>query len=85
MQREMEKLDKNFGGLSGLTNLPGAIVVVDSKHEEIPVREAAISHIPVVSLSNTDCNISTIEYPIVCNDSSRSSVETVLNLIKNNI
>lgn len=85
LQRELEKLDKNFGGLSSLTNLPGAIVVVDSKYEEIPVREAAIAHIPVVSLSNTDCDISTIEYPIVCNDSSKSSVEMILNLIKNNI
>lgn len=85
MQRELEKLDKNFGGLSDLNNLPGAIVVVDSKHEEIPVREAAIAHIPVVSLSNTDCDISTIEYPVVCNDSSKSSVEFVLNVIKNNL
>ncbi|HPX52452.1 MAG TPA: 30S ribosomal protein S2 [Candidatus Paceibacterota bacterium] len=85
MQRELEKLDKNFGGLSGVGNLPGAIVVVDSKYEEIPVREAAIAHIPVVSLSNTDCDISTIEYPIVCNDSSRSSVETILNIIKNSL
>lgn len=85
LQREMEKLDKNFGGLSGLTNLPGAIVVVDSRHEEIPVKEAAIAHIPVVSLSNTDCDISTIEYPIICNDSSKSSVDTVLNIIKSNL
>lgn len=85
MQRELEKLDKNFGGLSGLTSLPGAIVVIDSKHEEIPVKEAAIAHIPVISLSNTDCDISTIEYPIICNDSSKSSVEAILNIIKNNI
>jgi len=85
MQRELEKLDKNFGGLSSLTNLPGAIVVVDSKHEEIPVREAAIAHIPVVSLSNKDCDVSTIEYPIICNDSSKSSVDTILNIIKDNI
>ncbi len=85
MQRELEKLDKNFGGLSSLTNLPGAIIVVDSKYEEIPVREAGIAHIPVISLSNTDCDISTIEYPIICNDSSKSSVETILNIIKNNI
>ena len=82
MQREMEKLDKNFGGLSGVTNLPGAVVVVDSAFEKIPVAEAAIAHIPVVSLSNTDCDISTIEYPVISNDSSRSSVEILLNIIK---
>ena len=82
MQREKVKLDKNFGGLSGVTNLPGAVVVVDSSFEKIPVAEAAIAHIPVVSISNTDCDISTIEYPIISNDSSRSSVEMLLNIIK---
>jgi small subunit ribosomal protein S2 len=85
MQREINRLDKNFGGLSNMTNLPGAIVVIDSKYEIIPVMEAGIAHIPVVSLSNTDCDISTIEYPIVCNDSSRSSVEMILNIIKNSL
>ena len=85
LQRELEKLDKNFGGLGEMTNLPGAVVVVESKHEEIPVKEAAIAHIPVISLSNTDCDISTIEYPIICNDSSRSSVEMILNVIKSNL
>ncbi|MDQ1281977.1 MAG: ribosomal protein, partial [Patescibacteria group bacterium] len=45
----------------------------------------AISHIPVVSLSNTDCDISTIEYPIICNDSSRTGVEMILNIIKSNL
>lgn len=85
LQRELNKLDKNFSGLSSLTNLPGAIVVIDSDFEEIPVKEAGIAHIPVVSLSNTDCDISTIEYPIVCNDSSKSSVELLLNNIKDNL
>jgi len=82
MQREADKLDKNFGGLSNMTNLPGAIVVVDSKYEKIPVCEAGIAHIPVIAISNTDCDISTIEYPIVANDSSRSSVEMILNIFK---
>ena len=85
LQKEVNKLDKNFGGLVTMSNLPGAILVIDSKCEEIPVAEAAIAHIPVVSISNTDCDISTIEYPIVANDSSRSSVELILNVIKNSL
>jgi len=83
MQREVNKLDKNFGGLTNMINLPGAIIVVDSKYEKIPVCEAGIAHIPVISISNTDCDISTIEYPIVANDSSRSSVSMILNIFKN--
>lgn len=84
-QRELNKLDKNFGGLASLSNLPSAIVVIDSKYEDIPVKEAGLAHIPVVALANTDCDVSTIEYPIIGNDSSRSSVEIILNLIRNNI
>ncbi len=85
MQRELEKLDKNFGGLTGVTNLPGAVVIVDSKYEDIAMKEANISRIPIVSLSNTDCDISTIEYPVICNDSSKSSVEIILNIIKSSL
>ena len=84
-QRELDKLDKNFGGLGEFKNLPGAVVVVDSKYEVIPVKEAQISKIPVVAISNTDCNISKIEYPIIANDSSKSSVNFILNLIKDSL
>ncbi len=85
LQRELDKLDKNFGGLSNLKSVPSAIVLVDSNYEIIPVKEARKMNIPIISLSNTDCDISKIEYPIVMNDSSRSSVELVLNIIKNNL
>ena len=85
LQREIEKLDRNFGGLSSLNNLPGAIVLIDSNYEEIPLKEAVIANIPIVSISNTDCDISKIEYPIIANDSSKSSVEFILNLIKNTL
>ena len=61
--RELEKLDKKFWRSFRINITPRCyIVVIDSKHEEIPVKEAAIAHIPVISLSNTDCDISTIEY-----------------------
>jgi ribosomal protein S2 len=47
------------------------------------VKEAKLLHIPVVALSNTDCTIEGIEYPIVGNDGSVSSVRFVLETIKN--
>ncbi len=82
IQRDIDRLDRDFGGISSLTNLPAAIVVIDPRHESMCVKEAKLLHIPVVALSNTDCTIEGIEYPIVGNDGSVSAVRYVLETIK---
>ena len=82
IQRDIDRLDRDFGGISALTNLPAAIVVVDPRHESMCVKEANLLHIPLVALSNTDCTLEGIEYPIVGNDGSVSSVRFVLETIK---
>ena len=82
IQRDIDRLDRDFGGISALTNIPHAIVMVDSRHEDMCVKEAKRLHIPVVALSNTDCTLEGIEYPIVGNDSSLASVRFVLESIK---
>ncbi|HCC06083.1 TPA: 30S ribosomal protein S2 [Candidatus Nomurabacteria bacterium] len=82
IQRDIDRLDRDFGGISSLTNIPSAIVMIDSRHEDMCVREAKCLHIPVVALCNTDCTIEDIEYPIVGNDGSVSSVRFVLESIK---
>jgi small subunit ribosomal protein S2 len=83
IQRDIDRLDRDFGGISSLTNIPSAIVIIDPRHEIMCVKEAKLLHIPVVALSNTDCTIEGIEYPIVGNDGSVSSVRFVLETIKN--
>ncbi len=82
IQRDIDRLDRDFGGISALTNLPAAIVIVDPRHESMCVKEAKLLHIPVVALSNTDCTIEGIEYPIVGNDGSVPAVRFVLETIK---
>lgn len=79
--REIEKLEKNFGGLVGVRQKPAAVFVIDSKAEKIAVKEAQDSGIPVISLSGSDCDIKHIEYPIPANDSSRSSISFFVNQI----
>ncbi len=83
IQRDIDRLDRDFGGISALTNIPHAIVMIDSRHEDMCLKEAKRLHIPVVALSNTDCTLEGIEYPIVGNDGSVSSVRFVLETIKN--
>jgi small subunit ribosomal protein S2 len=82
IQRDIDRLDRDFGGISTLTNLPAAIVIVDSRHEDMCVKEAQKLHIPVVALANTDCTIDGIEYPIVGNDGSVGAVRFILESLK---
>lgn len=82
IQRDIDRLDRDFGGVSSLTNIPAAIVIVDPRHEEMCVKEAMRLHIPVVALANTDCTLEGIEYPIVGNDGSVGSVRFVLETLK---
>ena len=54
---------------------PKAVFVIDSKHEDIAVQEAVNEKTPVVGISNSDCDINVLTYPIIANDSSIKSVK----------
>lgn len=81
IDREIANLDRFFSGISSMKDLPKAIVVVDSKKEIIAVTEAQNMNIPVVALCGTDCDVTNINYPIVANDSSVSSITFFVNEI----
>ena len=83
IQRDIDRLDINFGGLSVLDGLPGALVVVDSKKEWMCVDEAIRMRIPVVALCNTDCDVKVVDYPIVCNDAAPGVARVILSELKN--
>lgn len=79
LTREMDKLAFNFGGISAMEHLPGALVLVDPRHETTAVREAEQMHIPVVAIMSSDCNIGHITKPVLVNDAHRASVTLVLD------
>lgn len=85
IQKDIERLDRNFGGLSTLEGLPGALVIVDSKKEWMCVDEAIRMNIPVVALCNTDCDNKIADYPIVINEAAPQVVKAVLESIKSAI
>lgn len=83
IDREIEGLEKHFGGLISMKQKPSALFVIDSGYESIAVKEAKDSGVPIVSLSGSDCNIKYIDYPIPANDSSRSSISFFVDVITN--
>lgn len=66
--RELDKLTRNLGGISGLDRLPDAIFVIDTKKEQIAVTEANKLGLPVVAVVDTNCDPDVITYVIPGND-----------------
>ena len=66
--RELEKLDRNLGGIAALDRVPDAIFVIDTKKEHIAVTEARKLGVPVVAVVDTNCDPDLVDYVIPGND-----------------
>lgn len=73
-EREMAKLQTEFGGIATLESAPGLVIVVDPREEHIAVEESKKMKVETVALLNTDCDATKVTYPIVANDSAIESV-----------
>ena len=79
LKAEQAKLTKFLGGIKEMTKLPGLLFVVDSKKEEICVKEAKLLGIPVIGLIDTNCNPDLIDVVIPGNDDAIRSVKLITN------
>ncbi|GEM_PF-72183 len=68
LEKQLAKLEKNLGGIKDMDELPGALFVVDPKRERIAVREARKLGIPVVAITDTNCDPDEIDFIIPGND-----------------
>jgi small subunit ribosomal protein S2 len=68
LRREYEKLERNLGGIRDLDRLPDAIYILDTKKEEIAVREARKLGVPIVAILDTNCDPEEADYGIPGND-----------------
>jgi small subunit ribosomal protein S2 len=68
LHREYEKLERNLGGIRDLDRLPDAIYILDTKKEEIAVREARKLGIPIVAILDTNCDPEEADFGIPGND-----------------
>ncbi|OGZ09264.1 MAG: 30S ribosomal protein S2 [Candidatus Lloydbacteria bacterium RIFCSPHIGHO2_02_FULL_50_13] len=82
-EREMGKLQTEFGGIASLEGLPAAVVIVDPREEHIAVMEAKKMKVETIALLNSDCDASEIAYPILANDSALKSVRYFLEELRN--
>lgn len=68
LSRELEKLQRNLGGIRGLERKPDAVFIIDTKKEHIAVTEANKLGIPIVAVVDTNCDPDVIQYVIPGND-----------------
>ncbi|HUP68311.1 MAG TPA: 30S ribosomal protein S2 [Acidimicrobiales bacterium] len=68
LSRELEKLQRNLGGIRGITKLPDAVFIIDTKKEHIAVTEANKLGLPIVAVVDTNCDPDVIDYVIPGND-----------------
>jgi small subunit ribosomal protein S2 len=74
IDREIEKMKKVFAGIQEMKRIPGALFVVDTRKEDIAVKEAKKLGIPIFAIVDTNCDPDLIDYPIPGNDDSAKSI-----------
>ncbi len=75
MKHEMEKLEKNLGGIKNMKKVPDIIFIVDPRKERIAIQEAHILGIPLVGIVDTNCDPEEMDYVIPGNDDAIRAVK----------
>ena len=74
LDKERRKLSKNLDGIRGMSRLPDAVFIVDTRHEQIAVDEARKLKIPVIGVVDTNCDPDEVDYVIPGNDDALRSI-----------
>ena len=78
LKKELEKLNKNLGGIKEMKKLPDVIFVVDPKKEAICIQEAHALGIPLVGIADTNCDPEELDYVIPGNDDAIRAVKLIV-------
>jgi small subunit ribosomal protein S2 len=78
---EITKLDAALGGIRKMRRLPGAVFIVDPHRESIAVAEARRLEIPIVAMTDTNCDPDLVDWVIPANDDAIRSVKLICGLV----
>ncbi|MBO7345896.1 MAG: 30S ribosomal protein S2 [Clostridia bacterium] len=81
LKAEMEKLETNLGGIKEMRSLPGLMFIVDPEQEDIAVLEAKKLNIPIVAITDTNCDPDLIDHVIPGNDDAIRAVKLIASVI----
>jgi small subunit ribosomal protein S2 len=81
LEEEIARLNQQMAGFKEMTSLPSALFIVDIVKEDIALAEAKRMGIPVVAISDTDCNPDVIDYPVPGNDDAIRAIKLICTKI----
>lgn len=85
IEKEVTKLEKGLGGIKNMRKLPGAVFIIDPNNEEIAVKEANLLGIPVVAITDTNCDPTGVDYVVPANDDALKSISLLVNYFANGV
>jgi small subunit ribosomal protein S2 len=85
IEKETAKLEKNLGGIKNMRKLPGALFVIDPNNERIAINEANLLNIPVVAITDTNCDPDGIDFVVPGNDDAMKSIKLFTEYFSNAI
>jgi small subunit ribosomal protein S2 len=77
LEKERARLEKYIGGLKGMGSVPSAVFIIDPAQEAIGVNEARKLHVPIVAITDTNCDPDLIDYVIPGNDDAIRSIRLI--------
>ena len=81
LSREMERLERDLGGIKDMGNLPNLLFVIDTNKESIAIKEARRLGIPVVAVVDSNCDPDDVDFAIPGNDDASRAIELYCSLI----
>ncbi len=81
MEKERIKLTRNVGGIKNMRSLPDVLFIIDPRKEDIAVEEALKLGIPIVALTDTNCDPDGIDYVIPGNDDAIRAIKLISSLM----
>lgn len=80
-EREIAKFEKTMSGIKNMTKLPGAVFIVDPKTEHIALAEAKKLGLPIIAITDTNCDPEGIDFAIPANDDAIRSISLITSYI----
>ena len=79
--KEKEKLNGFYGGVFQMTKRPDALFIIDSRLEDLAVREALRMNVPTVAITDTNADPALVDYSIPANDDAVGSLELIIGYL----
>jgi small subunit ribosomal protein S2 len=81
LEKERDRFEKYLGGLKSMGSLPGAIFVIDPAKESIAVQEANKIGVPIIAITDTNCDPDRVDFVIPGNDDAIRSIKLITSRI----